>query len=136
MHTLKNQQRPPQIPPTLLRNPLIQPLIQLPTLLLPTLLQHITNLPLRRRRHPNKQRPAPNRRNNIRRTIRQQNQPQIRTIFLHCSPQRRLRISRKMISLINHHDLKSLLGTCIDLLSLRDFFEEVLNDYAIVVPDI
>lgn len=136
MHTLKHQQCSPQIPSALLRNPLIQAPLHSPALLLPTPLQHLTNLALARRRNPNQQRPRPNRRNDIRRTIRQQYQPEIRTVFLHRPPQRRLRITRKMIRLIDNHDLKPLLRARIHLLGLRHFFEQVLHDDAVVITDV
>lgn len=41
-----------------------------------------------------------------------------------------------MIRLINNHNLKPLLRACINLLSLRHLLQEVLNDNAIVVPNI
>lgn len=136
MHRLKYQQRPSQIPPTLLRNPLIQSLDHTPPLLLSHTFKHPTNLFLRRRRHPHKQRPTPYRRNNITRRIRQQYQPQIRTIFLHRAPQRRLRIPRQMIRLIDDHHLESLLRREIHLLRLGDLLEQVLDDDAVEVSDV
>ena len=105
MYRLIHQQRPSQIPPTLLSNPSIQLLRHDPPLLLRTPLKHITNLHLRRRRNPNQQCPTPDRRNDIRRTVRQQYEPQVWTILLHRPPQRRLRIPRQMIRLIDNHDL-------------------------------
>lgn len=136
MNRLKHQQCPPQIPPTLRRNPLLQLPRSRPPLLLPTPRQHITDLPFRRRRDSHQQRPTPDRRNNIRRAIRQQYQPQIRTIFLHRSPQRSLRIPRQMIRLIDNHHLKLLLRTLINLLRLRHFLQQVLHHNSIIIPDI
>jgi hypothetical protein len=75
MHRLIHQQRLPQIPPTIPRNPAIQPLHFLPPLLLPGTPQRPANLLLARRRNPHQQRPTPYRRNNIARRIRQQDQP-------------------------------------------------------------
>jgi hypothetical protein len=136
MHRFIHQQRPPQIPATLLRDADIQLLRHGPTLLLCTPLQYITNLDLRRRRYPNQQCSTPNRRNDIRRTVRQQYQPQIRTILLHRPPQRRLRIARKMIRLIDNHDLEPLLRALINLLRLRYLLQQILNNNTIVVPNI
>lgn len=136
MHRLKHQQRPPQIPPTLPRNPLIQPRHNAPPLLPPRLCQNFADIDLSRRRNPHQQRPRPDRRNDIRRTIRQQDQPQIRAILLHRPPQRRLRIPRQMIRLVDHHDLEPLLSSHINLLRLGYFFEQVLDHHPIVVADI
>lgn len=136
MYRLIHQQRPSQIPPTLLSNPSIQFLRHDPPLLPRTPLKHITDLHLRRRCHPNQQCPTPNRRNDIRRTIRQQYEPQVRTILLHRPPQRRLRIPRQMISLIDNHDLKPLLGTLINLLRLRHLLQQILHHDSIVVANV
>ena len=38
-----------------------------------------------------------------------------------------------MVSLIDDDDLEALLSCEIDLLGLRNFFEEVLNDDAVVI---
>jgi len=123
MHRLKHQQRPPQIPPALLRNPRIQLLGHRPPLFPRAPLQHLTDLYLRGRRNSYQQRPAPNRCNNIRRAVRQQYQPQIWTVLLHCPPQRRLRIPRQMIRLVDDHDLESLFRALIDLLRLRHLLQ-------------
>ena len=123
MNRLKHQQRLPQIPPTLLRDPAIQTLHLLPLFLLPRRTQRPTNLILGRRRNPHQQRPTPYRRNNVTRRVCQQYQPQIRTILFHGASQRRLRIPRQVIRLIDHHDLEPLLRCQIHLLRLRDLLE-------------
>lgn len=136
MYRLEHQQRPPQIPTAFLRNPLIQPLILLPPLLPARHLQCLDHILLLRRRHPDQQRPTPNRRNDVARALRQQNQPQIRRILLHRPPQRRLRIAREMIRLVDDHDLEPLLGRQVHLLRLRDLLQQVLHDDAVVVAHV
>lgn len=70
MYRLKHQQRPPQIPATVPRDPLIQALNFLPPFLAPNLLQHLANLYFRRRSNPHQQRATPNGCDDIARRIR------------------------------------------------------------------
>ena len=47
-----------------------------------------------------------------------------------------MRIASEVVGLIDDNNLEALLGCQIDLLCLRNFFEEVLDDDAIIVADI
>jgi hypothetical protein len=136
MHRLKHQQRLPQIPPAVPRDPLVQALHLLPPLLLAHRLEHAANLRLCRRRNPHQQCPTPDRRNDVARRVCQQNQPQIGTVLLHRPPQRRLRIARQVVCLIDDDDLEALFCAEVDLLCLRDFLEQILHNYSVVVSDI
>ena len=136
INRLKHQQRSPQIPSALPRNPLIQTLHNPPPLLLPHLRQYSFNILLRWCRHSHQQCPTPDRCNDPPRRIRHQNQPQIGTILLHSPPQRTLRISREAICLIHHDHLEALLCAEIDLLRLRDLLEQLLHDDAVVVAHV
>ena len=47
-----------------------------------------------------------------------------------------MRIASEMVGLIDDNDLEALFGCQIDLLCLRNFLEEVLDDDAVVVADV
>lgn len=136
MYCLKHQQSLSQIPPTFLRDSLVQAFNLLPSLFPSNLTQNSTDLGLGRCCNSNKQCPTPNRRNDIARRIGQQYQPQVGAVFLHCSSQRRLRIPRQMICLIDDYDLEALLRTQVDLLCLRNFLEQILHDHPVIVSDV
>jgi hypothetical protein len=136
MNRFEHQQGFSQIPSTIPRDPLVQALHLLPSLLFAHILQHTADLRLRRRSNPHEQRSTPNRRNDITRRIRQQNQSQIGTVLFHRPPQRGLCISRQVIRLIDDHDLEALLCAQVDLLCLCYFLEQVLHDHSVVVANI
>lgn len=112
----------------------MQTLYHRPALLLRRLSQHFTYLLMRRRRHPHKQRTRPNRRNNIRSRVRQQDEPQVRRVLLHRPTQSRLSVSREVICLVYHHHLEPLPRRQVHLLRLRDLLEEVLYHDPVIGP--
>jgi hypothetical protein len=136
MDCLKHQQRLPQVPPTVFCDSLIEGWNLIPPLLLPYVLQDITYLNFCWRCNSDKQRSATNRRNNVACRVRQQNEPQIRTVLLHCPPERGLCIPCQMVRFVDDHNFETLLCTQIDLLRLRHLLEQVLDDYPVVVSDI
>lgn len=85
------------------------------------LFQHFADIVVRRRSYSDQERPRPDRGDDVGRTVCQQDQSQIGAVFLHCSPQRRLCISGKMIRFIDNHDLEPLPCGLIHLLCLRHF---------------
>jgi hypothetical protein len=119
MNRFEHQQGFSQIPSTIPRDPLVQALHLLPSLLFAHILQHTADLRLRRRSNPH-----------------EQNQSQIGTVLFHRPPQRGLCISRQVIRLIDDHDLEALLCAQVDLLCLCYFLEQVLHDHSVVVANI
>lgn len=136
MDGLKHKQSLSEVPATLLGNSLVQPIYLLPTLLLSNNPQHAAYLLFSRCCNPDQQRSTPNWSNDVTRRVRQQDQPQVRTIFLHGPSQRCLRIARQMIRLIDDHDLETLFGVQINLLRLCDFLEKILHNNTVVVSDV
>nr|POE46839.1 sulfite efflux pump ssu1 [Quercus suber] len=106
------------------------------TLHLTYLGQHARDLFLRRRRNSHQETSRANRSNDVARAICEQDQAQIRAVLLHRATERGLRIARKLVRLIDHHDLEPLFRSEIDLLSLRDLFQQVLDHNAVVIADI
>lgn len=133
---LEHKQRTTQIPATLLRNPLIQALRLRPTLPLCCDPQYRADIILTRRRHSNQQGSRTDRSNNVRGTISQENQSQIRTVFLHRSTQCSLRIAREMIRFIDNDHLEPLLRGQIHLLRLGNLLQQFLDHHPVVVPDV
>jgi hypothetical protein len=133
---LKHQQGLPQISPTILCDPLVQALDLLPTLLVSYIPEYSADLSLCGRSNSHQQRSTPDRRDNIARRVRQQDQPQIRTVLLHRPPQCRLCISCQMVCLVDDHNLEALLCAQIHLLCLCHFLEQVLHNDPVVVADI
>lgn len=136
MYSLVHQQCLPQIPSALLRYSLMQPLDDRPALLLGRRRQNITDLVGSRRSYANEQSPRPNWCNNICRRVGQEDQAQIWRVFLHRSPQRCLRVSGEVVGLVDDHDLESLFGGLVDLLSLGHLLQEILYHDSVVVTNI
>lgn len=84
--SLKHQERSSEIPSALFSNADRESLVPAQLLNRRNVLHHPHHLRHSRRRNPHQQRPAADRRNNIRCAIRNQDQPQVRTIFLHGPP--------------------------------------------------
>lgn len=136
MHRLKHQQRLPQIPAGFLRDPLVKTRNLGPALFRSDLPQHLTNLLLGRGWHSHQQRPTFDRRYDVRRRVRQQDQSQTRAVLLHRSPQRRLSVPGEVVGLVDDDYLEPLPRVHVDLLRLRNLFEEVLHDHPVIVPDV
>jgi hypothetical protein len=134
--SLEHEQSLPQIPPTLLRNPLVERCNLTPAFLLAHGPQNPTDLVLCRGCNPDKQRSATNRCDDVACGVRQEDQAKVGTVLLHGPSERRLRISRQVVCLIDDDDLEALLCAQVDLLGLRHFFEQILHHHSVVVADI
>lgn len=136
MHRLIHQQRPPQISPTLSGNPRLQPRTALQTLLIAHALQHALNLLYRRRRDSDQQATTPDGRDDIARAVGEEDQTEVGRVLLHRPAQRGLRVAREVVGFVDHDDFEALLGGQVDLLRLRDFFQQVLDHHAVVVANV
>lgn len=136
IHRLKHQQRPPKVPITLLCNPLGQGLFPLQLLRTSHILHNLHHLVYTRRRNPHQQRPAADRRNNPRRGIRNQNQPEVRRVLFHGPPKRGLGVAGEGVGLIDDHDLEALLCREVHLLRLRNLLEQVLYHDAVAIAHV
>ena len=136
MDCFKHQQRSPQIPPALFRNPLLQWLTRFVSLLLAYFREDSSDLVFCWRSDSHKQTTTSDRGDDVARAVRQQNQSQIWRVLLHGPTQGRLRISSEMVGFVDHAHLEALLGRQIHLLRLGDFFEQILDDDAIVVANV
>lgn len=133
---LEHKQRTAQVPTTLLRNPLIQTLCLRPAFPLRGNSKCRADITLTRRGHPNQQGSRTYGGNNVRGTISQENQPQVRTVFLHRPTQRSLCITREMIRFIDNDHLEPLLRGQIHLLRLGNLLQQFLDHDPVIVPDV
>jgi hypothetical protein len=136
MHRFVHQQRSSQVSPTLFCNSLLQASVCLQALFFSDTLQHGLDLLYARRRDSDKQTSTPYRRNNVARAVCEENETEVRAVLLHGTTEGGLGIACEMVGLIDHDDLEALLGGEIDLLCLRNFFEEILDNDAIVVAHV
>lgn len=89
-----------------------------------------------RGRNAHQQRPAADRGNDVRGAVGDQDQSQVRAVFLHGPPERGLGIAGEVVGLIYDDDLEALARGNVDLLGLRNFLEQRLDDDAVVVADV
>lgn len=133
---LVHQKGSPKVAPTFFSYPLVQPVHHRPALPCCRLDQYIAYFLLCRRCDSHKQCPGPDGRYDIGGGVGQQDQPKIGRVLLHCPSQGSLRISCEVVGFIDHNHLKPLSCRLIHLLSLCNFFEQVLDNYSIVIADI
>ena len=136
VNSLEHEQSLPQVPPALLRDPLVERCNLTPAFLLAHSPQNPADLVLRRCCNPDKQRPATNRCDDVACGVREEDQAKIGAVLLHGPSECRLSISRQVVCLIDDDNLEALLCAQVDLLCLRHFLEQVLHHYSIVVADI
>ena len=68
--------------------------------------------------------------------VRDEDQAHVVAVFLHCASEGGLGVAREGVGFVDDDDFEALFGVHVDLLGLRDFFEEFLDDDAVVVADI
>lgn len=136
MHRLVHQQCPPQVSPTLFRYPLFQSCAALQALLFADALQYGLNLLYARRCDSDEQASTPDGRNDIACAVCQEYETKVWAVLFHRATEGGLSIASEMVGFIDHHDLEALFGGEIDLLCLRYFFEEILDDDAVIVADV
>ena len=136
MNRLKHQQCSSQIPPALLCNAPVQDFDLRPAFFSPNLLQDLADLILVWRGDPDEKGSAPDRCDDVRGRVGQENQPQVGAVLLHGPTQRRLCVPGEMVGFVDHHDLEPLSCRHIDLLRLRNLLQEVLHHHSIIVSHI
>lgn len=136
MHRFVHQQRPPQISSTVSRHSTFQPSSTLQPFLFTDQLQYALNLVHCWRRNTDQQTSTPDGRNDVAGAVREQNKAQVGAVLLHRATEGRLSVSSEMVGFIDDDNLEALFGGQVDLLGLGDFFEEVLDDDAVVVADV
>lgn len=88
------------------------------------------------RTNSQQQTPTPDRTYDLTRTTRTQHQAQIAHILFHRPPQCALRIPAQRIRLVDDYNFESVFRVQVDVLSLRNLFEDVLNDQTVIISGV
>ena len=136
MHRFVHQQCPSQISSALFCYPLFKSCAALQALFLAHAFQHGLNLLDARRCDSDEQASTSDGRNDIACAVCEEDEAKVGAVLFHRATEGGLGITREVVGFIDHHDLEALFGGKIDLLCLRDFFEEILDDDAVIVADV
>lgn len=109
MYSLVHEKRSSQIASTVLCDFLLQRFTALVSFLRADLVQDSSNILFSGSSDPNKQCSTPDGRNNVTSAVCQEDQSQVRTVFLHRSSQCSLCISSEMVGFVDDNDLETLL---------------------------
>ena len=133
---LEHKQCPTKIPTTFLGYPLIELIGLRPAFLLARSSKNRADLLLCRRCNPDQQSSGSNGSDNVRGAVCQEDQSQIRAVFLHRPSERCLGIASQVVRLVDNDNLESLLRIKIHLLCLGHLLQQFLYHDTVVIPDI